>query len=467
MVSARRAGAATVTADPSVPSRNNRAALLGSTVHRTVLPSGLRILTEALPATRSAAVGVWVGIGSRDETPALAGVSHFLEHLLFKGTRRRTALDISAQIEAVGGETNAFTTKEYTCFYARVLDTDLPLAVDVMGDVVANSLIEPADVEVERGVILEEIAMHDDEPGDEVHDLLTTAIYGTHPLGRLISGSVDTISAMTRAQIHGFYRRRYTAPAIVITAAGNLRHEDVVDQVRAALAGTGLESGRAAPLGYRAPGARVPTRRPGTVLREKDTEQAHLVLGTPALGRLDEQRFALGVLNNSLGGGMSSRLFQEIREKHGLAYSVYSYTSQYADTGVFAVYAGCAPGKVAEVLELTRAQLATVARDGLADAEVARGKGMMKGSLVLGLEDSGSRMSRLGKGELLYDRLLSVDELLARIDAVTPDEVRGLAARLLSGPMSLAAIGPFDEVPGAHAMAVPGGAGRRARAARA
>jgi len=440
---------------------------LGSTVRRTVLPSGLRILTEELPATRSASVGVWVGIGSRDETPALAGVSHFLEHLLFKGTRTRSALDISAQIEAVGGETNAFTTKEYTCFYARVLDTDLPLAVDVMCDVVANSLIDPADVEVERGVILEEIAMHDDEPGDEVHDLLSGAIYGPHPLGRLISGSSRTITAMTRAQIHGFYRRRYTAPAIVLTAAGNLRHDEVVEQVRAALAGTGLDAAPAQPLGYRAPAGRVPTRLAGTVLRSKDTEQAHLVLGTPALGRLDPQRFALGVLNNSLGGGMSSRLFQEIRERHGLAYSVYSYTSQYADTGLFAVYAGCAPGKVAEVLELTRAQLAAVAADGLSDAEVARGKGMMKGSLVLGLEDSGSRMSRLGKGELLYDRLLSVDELLASIDAVTTGEVRELARRVLSAPMSLAAIGPFDAVPGVDGVTVDASAGRRTRAARA
>src|SRR5919107_1163545 len=193
-------------------------------VRRTVLPSGLRIVTESIPTTRSAAVGVWVNVGSRDESPALSGASHFLEHLLFKGTKKRTALDISAEIEAVGGETNAFTTKEYTCYYARVLDADLPLAVDVLCDAVAESVLDPADVETERSVILEEIAMHEDEPGDEVHDIFTAAIFGGHPLGRLISGTTETVSPMTRAQVNRFYRRRYSAPQIILSAAGNLQH---------------------------------------------------------------------------------------------------------------------------------------------------------------------------------------------------------------------------------------------------
>jgi predicted Zn-dependent peptidase len=415
---------------------------LGGTVRRTVLPNGLRILTEEIPAVRSVSFGIWVGVGSRDETPGLSGVSHFLEHLLFKGTGRRSALDISAEIEAVGGETNAFTTKEYTCYYARVLDADLPLAVDVMCDLVASSVLDEPDVETERGVILEEIAMHDDEPGDEVHDLLGTAIYGTHPLGRLISGTAETVSRMTRRQIHSFYRRRYTPPNVVVTAAGNLDHAAVVRLVRATELGTGEP---ARPATRRQAGGRVPTRDAEVVVRDKDTEQAHLVLGCPAIGRLDERRFALGVLNNGLGGGMSSRLFQEIRERRGLAYSVYSYTSQYADSGLFAVYAGCAPGKVDEVLELCRTELARVTADGLSDAEVGRGKGMMKGSLVLGLEDTGSRMSRLGKGDLLYDELLSVDDLLARVDAVTPEQVRAIAADVLAQPMSLAVIGPFAD----------------------
>jgi predicted Zn-dependent peptidase len=412
---------------------------LGGSVHRTVLPNGLRILTEAVPAMRSVSVGIWVGVGSRDESPALSGVSHFLEHLLFKGTKRRSALDISAQIEAVGGETNAFTTKEYTCYYARVLDADLPLAVDVMGDIMTGSVLAEPDVETERAVILEEIAMHDDEPADEVHDLFARAMYGPHPLGRLVSGTAETISAVTRKQIHGFYRRRYTPPNVVVAAAGSLDHQQVVDLVAA----TELGTGPAALPGSLRPAHRVPTEPAQVLVRDKETEQAHVVLGGTGIGRLDERRFALGVLNNCLGGGMSSRLFQEIRERRGLAYSVYSYTAQYADSGLFAVYAGCAPGKVDEVLDLTRVELARVAADGLDADEVARGRGMTKGALVLGLEDTGSRMTRLGKGELLYGELPTVDELLARVEAVTPEQVRAVAADLLAGPMSLAVVGPF------------------------
>jgi predicted Zn-dependent peptidase len=417
---------------------------LGGTVRRTVLPNGLRILTESIPAMRSVSFGVWVGIGSRDETPVLSGVSHFLEHLLFKGTKTRSALDISAQIEAVGGETNAFTAKEYTCYYARVLDADLPLAVDVVCDLVTDSILAEADVETERGVILEEIAMHDDEPGDEVHDVFTEAVYGSHPLGRLISGSAETISALTRQQIDGFYRKRYTPPTMVVAAAGNLDHAKMVRQVRAAFDRAGL-SAPADPSPRRPVSKRVPVRTGQVVVQNKDTEQAHVVLGCAGYPRQDERRFALGALNNVLGGGMSSRLFQQIREQRGLAYSVYSYTSQYADTGLFGVYAGCAPGKVDEVLALTRDELARVARDGITDEEIERGKGMLKGAVVLGLEDTGSRMSRLGKGELLYDELLSVDDVLARVDAVTPEAVRRIAAELLVRPMSLAVIGPFDD----------------------
>ena len=431
---------------------------LGGTVRRTVLPNGLRILTEAVPAMRSVSFGVWVATGSRDETRQLGGVSHFLEHLLFKGTKRRSALEISAAIEAVGGETNAFTTKEYTCYYARVLDQDLPLAIDVMCDLVVDSVLAEADVETERGVILEEIAMHDDEPGEEVHDLFAEVIYGDHPLGRLISGTVGTISPMSRRQIQSFYRRRYTAPSIVVAAAGNLDHALVVKLVKEAFSRADRLDGADQPRPRRgashANGAGVdgigspgpPRPRGGRLhVADKDTEQAHLVLGGPAIARDDDRRFALGVLNNVLGGGMSSRLFQEIREKRGLAYSVYSYTSQFADSGVFGVYAGCAPGKVDEVLALTRDEVGRVAAAGVDEEEVARGKGMLKGSLVLGLEDTGSRMSRLGKGALLYDELLSVDEILAKVDAITPDEVRDVASAVLGGQPSLAVIGPFAD----------------------
>ncbi|WP_433495301.1 M16 family metallopeptidase [Micromonospora sp. CA-248089] len=417
---------------------------LGGTVRRTVLPSGLRVLTEAIPAMRSVSFGIWVAVGSRDENGTQAGAAHFLEHLLFKGTNKRSALEISAQIEAVGGETNAFTTKEYTCYYARVLDEDLPLAIDVMCDLVADSVLAPADVETERGVILEEIAMHDDEPGDEVHDLFARAVYGDHPLGRLISGTEETVTPMTRRQIQSFYRRRYTAPQIVIAAAGNLDHAAVVKLVRQALRGTPLDTDPASPAPHRSATPAVRTKPATTLVEPKETEQAHVILGCPGIDRTDDRRFALGVLNNVLGGGMSSRLFQEIREQRGLAYSVYSYASQYADSGVFAVYAGCAPGKVDEVLDLTRAGLARVAAEGITEAELARGKGMSKGSFVLGLEDTGSRMSRLAKGELLYGNLMPVDDLLSRVDAVTLDDVNALAADLLGRPMSLAVVGPFD-----------------------
>jgi predicted Zn-dependent peptidase len=422
-----------------------KADALGGTVRRTVLPSGLRVLTEAIPAMRSVSVGIWVSIGSRDEIPELSGASHFLEHLLFKGTRRRSALDISAEIEAVGGETNAFTAKEYTCYYARVLDADLPLAIDVMCDLVADSVLAEADVETERGVILEEIAMVDDEPGDEVHDIFTEAVYGDHPLGRRIAGTPQSIAALTREQIMAFYRGRYAAPTVVVTAAGNLDHAEVVERVAAAFGRSPYFDGAGVPASGRDRDAIVRVAARQVNVQSKDTEQAHVVLGCGGLARDDERRFALGALNNVLGGGMSSRLFQQIRERRGLAYSVYSYTSQFADSGLFAVYAGCAPGKVDEVLSLTRDELARVAAEGVSDAEVARGKGMLKGSLVLGLEDTGSRMSRLGKGELLYRDMLSVDDLLTRIDAVTPDDVRAVAAEVLVNPASLAVIGPFDD----------------------
>jgi predicted Zn-dependent peptidase len=426
---------------------------LGGTVRRTVLANGLRIVTENIPTMRSVTFGIWVGVGSRDEDDVNSGVSHFLEHLLFKGTNRRSALDISAGIEAVGGETNAFTTKEYTCYYARVLDADAALAVDVMTDLIADSVLADADVETERGVILEEIAMHDDEPGDEVHDLIAEAIYGKNtPLGRLISGTEESVTPMTREQIRTFYRARYIPANMVVSAAGNLDHDGIVSLVTEAFgrAGVGAAPAEASSRRPDAPAASV--QSPVALVRDKDTEQAHLVLGCPGLSRLDDRRFAVGVLNNCLGGGMSSRLFQEIREKRGLAYSVYSYTAQYSDTGIFAVYAGCAPGKVDEVLSLVRAELARVAADGLTESEVARGKGMMKGSLVLGLEDTGSRMSRLGKGELLYNDLMTVDDLLGRVEAVTVDAVREVAAELLARPMSLALVGPFGTADFSHLL---------------
>jgi predicted Zn-dependent peptidase len=425
----------------------------GAVVRRTVLPGGLRVITETMPTVRSVSFGVWVGVGSRDETPALAGSSHYLEHVLFKGTKRRDAMEISAALDAVGGEMNAFTSKEYTCFYARVLDNDLPLAVDVISDMMTSSVVRTSDVDSERGVILEEIAMHEDDPGDVVHDAFAEALFGDTPLGRPILGTVESISSLQRTAIHGYYRRRYRPEKMVIAAAGNLDHAKVVRLVAKAFGEMLNDSAQIdrRPTPPRV-GGRPPVSRSGVSVVNRPTEQAHLVLGVPALSRVDERRFALGVLNGALGGGMSSRLFQEIREKRGLAYSVYSYAAHHAETGMFGVYAGCQPAKAAEVLEICRQQLDLVATAGITPEELTRGKGQLAGALVLGLEDTGSRMSRLGKAELVYGEILTVDELLDRIKAVTLEQVREVAASVLSAKQTLAVIGPFDD--GAFADAV-------------
>ncbi|MBI1378764.1 MAG: insulinase family protein [Frankiales bacterium] len=415
----------------------------GARVRRTVLPGGLRVVTESLPGVRSAAFGIWVGVGSRDESPAQAGAAHYLEHLLFKGTERRSALDISAAIDAVGGEMNAFTSKEYTCFYARVLDVDLPLAVDVVSDLVTSALLRPSDVDSERDVILEEIAMRDDDPGDLVHEEFADAMFGKTPLGRPILGTVETIESITPRAIRTFYQRRYRPENMVVSAAGNVDHTTVVRLVRRAFGDAGLLEGDAVPALPRAGEFR--TRGAGDVrVLTKTTEQANVVLGVPGLARDDERRFALSVLNSALGGGMSSRLFQEIREKRGLAYSVFSFASHYADTGQFGVYAGCMPKKVDDVLAVCRDELVKVAAHGLTVEELERGKGQMRGGLVLGLEDTGSRMSRIGKAELLTGELWSTADVLAAIDDVTVDDVKDVAGSLLEVTPTLAVIGPFD-----------------------
>ncbi len=417
----------------------------GGLVRRTVLPGGLRVVTEAVPTVRSVTFGIWVGVGSRDEGVRQSGCSHYLEHLLFKGTERRGALEISAAIDRVGGEMNAFTAKEYTCFYARVLDADLPVAVDVVSDVVTSAVLLRDDVENERSVILEEIAMSDDDPADLVHDQFAQAVFGDTPLGRPVLGTVDSIEQLSRATINGYYRRHYRPETMVVAAAGNLDHAHVVRLVRKAFASAGALGDRSTAPEPPRLGGRQRARRPGTVVHHRPTEQANFVLGVPGIPRVDDRRFALGVLNGVLGGGMSSRLFQEVREKRGLAYSVYSYHTQYADTGLFGVYAGCQPDRVDEVLDLCRTELAKVVDDGITAEELARGQAQLRGALVLGLEDTGSRMSRIGKSELVYGELLGVPELLRRIEAVTLDDVRALARDLLRTPPTLAVIGPFDE----------------------
>ncbi|MDR1998950.1 MAG: insulinase family protein [Frankiaceae bacterium] len=414
-----------------------------TTMRRTTVPGGLRIVTEAMPGARSAAVGVWVDVGSRDESPRLAGASHFLEHLLFKGTGTRTGLEIARAMDAVGGEFNAFTTKEATCYHATVRDSDLPLAIELVSDIVLDAAIAAPDVAVERTVVLEEIAMRDDDPADLVHDEFSSALLGDTPLGRPVLGTVESINALTRTQIVGYYRRRYRPPRMVVAVAGNVAHRDVVRQVRAAFGGA-LDDG-ASPESPRAgaPIARLDPARAVHVTAD-DTEQANIVLGMHGLDRGDERRFALAVLSAALGGGMSSRLFQEIREKRGLAYSTYSFVAHHAGGGSFGLYAGCHPDKAEQVLEIMRAQLADVAAGGLSGEEVERAKGQLRGGTVLGLEDSTSRMSRIGKAELSFGSVLTVDKLLARFDRVRPAQVRALAAELLARPRCLAVVGPFD-----------------------
>ncbi len=422
------------------PSRGSEPAV-ESTVRRTTLPGGLRVVTEYIPSVRSASVGVWVGVGSRDEGGSVAGAAHFLEHLLFKSTPTRTAVDIAQAVDAVGGELNAFTAREHTCYYAHVLDTDLELGIDLVADVVLRGRCEADDVELERAVVLEEIAMRDDDPEDTLGDVFLSAIFGAHPVGRPVIGSVASVSRMTRAQLHSFHVRRYTPERMVVAVAGNVDHDEVVGLVREHF-GAHLVADRTA-VPYRKGTGRV-TGLPSLEVVNRDAEQTHMSLGVRVPGRHWKQRWALSVLNTALGGGLSSRLFQQIRETRGLAYSVYSTVDTFSDSGALSVYAACLPERFAEVARVTTDVLAEVARDGITESECRIAKGSMRGGLVLGLEDSGSRMNRIGRSELNYGEHRSIDETLELIDAVTLDDVNAVARRLLSRPYGAAVLGPYQ-----------------------
>ncbi len=366
------------------------------TVRKTVLASGLRIVTEEVAGVRSAAFGIWVNVGSRDEAPSVAGASHFLEHLLFKATKTRSAMDISSAIESVGGEMNAFTGKEYTCFYARVIDTDLPLAIDVISDLITSSLVKAEDVDAERNVVLEEISMRDDDPSD-----------------------------------------------LVIAVAGNLKHKKVVELVEKAISRDGFLSVPKSDYNLRS-NTKVKSPKDGNVgILNRKTEQAHLFMGMAGVARDDNRRFTMGVLSAALGGGMSSRLFQEIREKRGLAYSVYSYAQQFAGSGVIGFYAGCNPNKATEVVKIIRDVLHDVADNGLTHEELARAQGAVRGSLVLSQEDTGSRMSRIGKAELVYGENLGFDQILKEVSSVTSAQIRAVASEYLTKSPTLAVVGPY------------------------
>ena len=417
-----------------------------SLVRRSVLPSGVRILSEHVPGARSATIGYWVAVGSRDELPHTYGSTHFLEHLLFKGTATRSALDIAVSFDAVGGEHNAVTAKEYTCYYAKVRDQDLAMAVEVIADMLTSSTLDPDEFETERGVILEELAMADDDPSDVTSERFFEAVLGGHPLGRPIGGSPETIQAVTRDAVWEHYRANYRPQDLVITVAGAVDHDVLVAGVTAALRKADWDlSVEASPVERRDGSGVAIDRGSALTVVQRPIEQANVLLGMTGLTARDPRRATLSVMNSILGGGMSSRLFQEIREKRGLAYSVYSFAPSYSDAGLFGIYAGCSPARAGQVADLMLREFRGLASGGVTGEELSRAVGQLGGASALALEDSDTRMSRLGRSELTMGEFVDLDETLRRIELVTPDGIRELAEDLVSRPLSIAAVGTVDE----------------------
>ena len=417
-----------------------------SVVSRTVHPSGIRILSEAVPGAHSTSIGFWIAVGSRDEDHVAYGSTHFLEHLLFKGTSRRTALDIAVAFDSVGGEHNALTAKEHTCYYAKVQDQDLPMALDVLADMVADSLLDPHEFELERHVILEELAMADDDPSDVAHERIAEVVLGDHPLGRPIGGTPETIRASERGSVQQHYRRYYRPQELVVTAAGAVEHQELVDSVVKALRRSGWDlSGVTAPAPRRSVQPVGLPKEGATRVIQKPLEQAVVALGTPGLLATDQNRHVMAVLSSVLGGGMSSRLFQEIREKRGLAYSVYSYSSSYADAGMFGMAAGTSPAHAGLVANLLRDEFLGVATHGITEEEVARARGNLQGSSALVLENMETRMVRLGRSELSTGEFVDRDAALARLAEVQSAHVMALARSLAAGPLSAVVVGPVKD----------------------
>jgi predicted Zn-dependent peptidase len=386
-----------------------------------ILPNGVRVLTEEIDYVRSVAIGLWVGTGSRFETEGYEGISHFIEHMLFKGTENRTARQLAESLEAVGGQLNAFTTKEFTCYFAKVLDEDISLAIDVLSDMFFNSRFEGKEIEKEKNVVIEEIKMYQDTPDELIHDLFSQYAWDGHPLGKPILGIKDTINGLNREKVTDYLETRYTPDQIVIAVAGKIKHEDIVRQL--SVFGSFKRKRKEFRVG----------KPQGSIFRntvERDTEQMHLIVGVPGLSQDDEDMYVLHIINNILGGGLSSRLFQEIREQRGLAYSVYSYHSTYADTGLFAVYAGTSPAKTEEVIKCILEEINTLRNDGITEEELTRTKAQIKGNLYLGLESVSSRMSRLGKTELSLGRVKTAEESVEQLEEVTLPDIRRVMDRL-------------------------------------
>ncbi len=397
----------------------------------------MRVVTEFVPGVRSVSIGLWIKAGTRDETRSQAGVTHFLEHLIFKGTNSRSARQIAETFDSVGGELNAFSAKEYTCVYGRVIDKHLDVAVDVLSDLVIHPIFRPDDIDSERTVVLEEINMHEDAPSELVHDIFDSTLFHGHPLGPRILGTAKVIGNLDRKEVITYWMNGYATPNIVVAAAGNVEHNKLVGQIEAAFSDrTGGQARRRR--------ARSLKAHAQSVVRPKETQQAHICYGMEGANVLDEDRYVLSIIDVVLGGGMSSRLFQKIREKRGLVYSVYSYRGQYADTGSLAVYAGTAPDKAEQVLGLIRHEFEALALRGVTNPELARAKEQLKGNLVLGLEDVTTRMNRLGRNSIYGAEILSADELIERVEAVTKADVSRVAADLFARPRTLAVIGPFE-----------------------
>ena len=401
----------------------------------SVLANGIRVVTDEMPEVLSVAVGCWIDTGSRDERPDEAGCSHFLEHLLFKGSDRYSARYISEAFDAAGAQSNAFTTREATCFWGRLRDADLAMGVDLLAEMLQRPAFRERDVDSERDVVLEEINMTEDDPSDVAHEEFTAALWAGNPLQAPVLGTRESITGMDPATIAGYWRRRYTPGSMVVAAAGRARHDEVVRLVEESFGEWAGEAVGHDPI--------VPEYDARVAIKRRDTEQAHIVIGGEGLARDDKRRFAAGVLNHVLGGGMSSRLFTEIREERGLAYSVYSFTMPHRETGAWGVYVGTTPKRSSEVLRLIREELASLAGHGITAEELERAKGHVQGSMAISLEDAGNRMTRLGRAELAGIEHLSPEEVVARFSAVTAADVADLAADLFRGPFVIGATGPF------------------------
>ena len=404
-------------------------------VVREVLDSGLRLITETMPQVRSVTIGVWLTRGSRHESDARAGIAHFVEHMLFKGTAERTAEDIAQAIDSIGGQLDAFTAKEYASYYIKVLDEHLPLAVDLLADIVLRPAFDADEIAREKKVILEEIKMVEDTPDDLVHELFTQHFWDKHPLGRPILGTPETVESFDRGTLADYFHDAYVAPNMIVSAAGNLDHTNVRQLVNEAFASLAT-AGEVAPQD-------APVVRPSVVTRMKELEQSHLCLGTNSYPQRHDDRYVSYILNSLLGGSMSSRLFQNIREKRGLAYSVFSGLSAYRDAGNITIYAGCAADAVEEVVDLCVEELRGLKRSPVPDTELKRAKDHLKGSLMLSLENTASRMSHLARQEIYFDRHFGLDETLAGVQRVTADDIQRVACDLFAnGSLAATVLGP-------------------------